>query len=110
MPDPSRLDLQHLAPDFARQGLSDLQRARPGPGANTARPAVASAIRIGFTMTAAQLKRWRARLHLTQESAAAKLGVSRRAFQQWESGSSKIPGYVAMAASAVSMNLPPSEG
>ena len=61
-------------------------------------------------MTAVQLKRWRARLHLTQEAAASKLGVSRRAFQQWESGLSKIPEYVAMAASAVSMNLPPSEG
>lgn len=58
-------------------------------------------------MTAAQMKYWREQLKLTQSQAAGKLGCSRRALQQWESGKNKIPGYIAMAASAVAMGLPP---
>jgi len=58
-------------------------------------------------MTAAQLRQWREQLKLTQGDAANKLGCSRRALQNWESGTQDIPSYIAMAASAVSMNLPP---
>lgn len=58
-------------------------------------------------MNAAQLKRWREQLQLSQAAAAERLGCSRRSIQNWETGSARIPKYIAMAASAVSMNLPP---
>lgn len=58
-------------------------------------------------MTAAELKAWRERLNLSQASAADKLGCSRRSLQHWESGTYPVPPYIDMAASAVSMNLPP---
>ena len=58
-------------------------------------------------MTAAQLRKWRAALSLSQEEAASRLGCSRRSLQHWEAGKFPIPGYIAMAVSAVSMNLPP---
>jgi transcriptional regulator with XRE-family HTH domain len=58
-------------------------------------------------MTAAQLRQWREQLKLTQREAAERLGCSPRSLQNWEAGKQAIPGYIAMAASAVSMNLPP---
>jgi len=58
-------------------------------------------------MTAAQLRRWRQQLNLSQAEAANKLGCSRRSLQNWESGANAIPKYIAMAASAVSLNLLP---
>lgn len=58
-------------------------------------------------MTAAELKKWRERLHLSQADAARQLGCSRRSLQNWESGKHDIPKYIAMAVSAVSMALPP---
>jgi len=58
-------------------------------------------------MTAAQLREWRARLKLSQSEAALKIGCSRRSLQHWEAGKYPIPEYIAMAVSAVSMNLPP---
>ena len=58
-------------------------------------------------MTAAQLRQWRAQLKLSQGEAARRLGCSRRSLQHWETGKYAIPGSIAMAVSAVSMNLPP---
>ena len=58
-------------------------------------------------MNAEQLKKWRAQHNLTQEVAAQKIGCSKRSIQLWESGTNRIPDYIAMAVSAVSMNLPP---
>jgi len=58
-------------------------------------------------VNASQLKKWRAQLRLSQDEAADKLGCSRRSLQHWESGKYAIPKYIAMAVSAVSMNLPP---
>lgn len=58
-------------------------------------------------MNASQLRKWRAQLGLSQDEAARRLGCSRRSLQNWESGKNSIPGYIAMAVSAVSMNLPP---
>ena len=58
-------------------------------------------------MTAAELKSWRERMKFSQESAAQKLGCSRRSLQHWEAGLYPVPDYIAMSVSAVSMNLPP---
>lgn len=58
-------------------------------------------------MTSAALRQWREQRGLTQAQAALQIGCSRRALQQWESGASAIPPYIAMAVSAVSMGLPP---
>lgn len=44
----------------------------------------------GFT--AAELREWRARLKLTRIEAAAALGVSRFAVQQWEDGKRRAGG------------------
>lgn len=58
-------------------------------------------------MTAAQLKALRDRLHWSQSEAARQLGCSARSIANWEKGATKIPHSIALAASAVLMNLPP---
>jgi transcriptional regulator with XRE-family HTH domain len=46
---------------------------------------------VRFVMDAAELKKWRKTLCLTQSEAAEKLGVGRTAFQNWELGYFPIP-------------------
>lgn len=58
-------------------------------------------------MTAKELRNWRLRLRLSQARAAEILGCSRRAIQNWEKGSNKIPKTVALAIAAVQFDLPP---
>lgn len=58
-------------------------------------------------MTAAELIKLRRRLKWSQAEAARKLGCSARSIVNWEKGISKIPESIALAASAVMMNLPP---
>lgn len=58
-------------------------------------------------MTSDELRRWREALSLSQQAAAERLGCSRRALQNWEAGVQDVPAYIALAVSAVSMNLPP---
>lgn len=57
-------------------------------------------------MTAAQFREWRARMSFSQAEAAARLGCSKRSVQNWESGTNDVPTYIALAISAVNMNLP----
>jgi transcriptional regulator with XRE-family HTH domain len=58
-------------------------------------------------MTAESLLAWRRGLGLTQVDAAAALGCSRRAIQQWEAGIRAAPRYIALAAAAVAAGLKP---
>lgn len=57
-------------------------------------------------MTADELIEFRDRFKWSQAEAARQLGVSRRSIVNWENGTAKIPQSVALAASAVAMNLP----
>ena len=45
-------------------------------------------------MTAAQFKAWRKRMELSQEKAAALLGVTQNAIYQWEAGRRAVSGPV----------------
>lgn len=57
-------------------------------------------------MTANDLIELRTRMHWTQIEAAKHLGCSPRSIVNWEAGK-PIPGSIALAASAILMNLPP---
>jgi transcriptional regulator with XRE-family HTH domain len=57
-------------------------------------------------MTANELLEFRKRLHLSRREAAEKLGCSQKSISNWEKGINKIPDYIALAVSAVAMNLP----
>ena len=61
-------------------------------------------------MTAAELKAFRQRNHYSQTEAAEALGCSLRSITNWEKGKLPIPGYIALAASAVAFGLPPMGG
>jgi transcriptional regulator with XRE-family HTH domain len=56
-------------------------------------------------MNPATLKDWRKRLSLTQGEAASALGLSHRAFQNYEMGLRRIPKPVALACAAVALGL-----
>ncbi len=58
-------------------------------------------------MTAAELLKLRRRLNWSQAEAARQLGCSTRSILNWEKGTNPIPKNIALAASAVLMNLPP---
>ena len=58
-------------------------------------------------MTASELIAIRERLRLSQSEAARQLGCSTRSIANWEKGVTPIPKSIALAASAVLMNLPP---
>jgi len=58
-------------------------------------------------MTAAELIQLRQRLNWSQAEAARKLGCSTSSIANWEKEINKIPASIALAASAVLMNLPP---
>lgn len=58
-------------------------------------------------MTGHDLKRWRKRLHMTQQQAADTLGLSRRGYQQMEARDKDLPRYLALACAAVLYDLPP---
>ena len=45
-------------------------------------------------------------MSFTQAEAANHLGCSKRSIQNWEAGASDVPRYIALAMSAVIMNLP----
>jgi transcriptional regulator with XRE-family HTH domain len=51
------------------------------------------------------LKEWRKRLGLSQLGAANALGISLRAFQNYESGERYIPKPVALACAAIALGL-----
>jgi transcriptional regulator with XRE-family HTH domain len=55
-------------------------------------------------MTRAELKAWRKRLGLSQEKAAAALGVDRSTVAKWETGRAPISKVVALACRAVELN------
>lgn len=56
-------------------------------------------------MAPADLRAWRARLGLSQAEAARRLGVSRRAFQNYEAGARAIPKPVALACRQVEREM-----
>jgi transcriptional regulator with XRE-family HTH domain len=58
-------------------------------------------------MTADELKKWRAKLGLSQLNAASLIGISRRGYQIYEGGSRPVPRTVALAVAAVQFDLPP---
>jgi DNA-binding XRE family transcriptional regulator len=49
---------------------------------------------------------WRKSMGLTQDAAAKALGASRRAVQLWERNGT-VPRYIALAAAAVTLQVPP---
>lgn len=57
-------------------------------------------------MNAAELIELRKRFGWSQAEAASKLGCSRRSIANWEKEINPIPDSIALAASAVCMNLP----
>lgn len=57
-------------------------------------------------MTANELLQLRKRLDWSQAECAKHLGCSLRSVVNWEQGKNKIPDSIALAASAVAMNLP----
>ena len=57
-------------------------------------------------MKASELKALRNRFKWSQKQAAIELGCSKRSIVNWEKGVHVIPGSIALAASAVCMNLP----
>ena len=58
-------------------------------------------------MTHEQLAAWRKRLKLSQANAAAALGASLTAFRGWEGGKHPVPGYIALACSAIERDTNP---
>jgi transcriptional regulator with XRE-family HTH domain len=58
-------------------------------------------------MTAKSFLAWRLRLGLTAKGAATALGCSRTTISAYEGGRVRIPRYIALAASAVALNVPP---
>jgi transcriptional regulator with XRE-family HTH domain len=46
-------------------------------------------------------------MHWSQAEAARQLGCSARSIANWESGKTKIPKSIALAASSVMLNIPP---
>jgi len=58
-------------------------------------------------MTPTTLKQWRERMNLNKTEAALALGLSPNGYHAYETGWSRIPRYVALACSAIAMNLPP---
>ena len=58
-------------------------------------------------MTPNELLKWRLDNELSQEEAAKLIGCSRRGYQNWEEGKSKIPRYVALAIAAIQVGLAP---
>jgi transcriptional regulator with XRE-family HTH domain len=57
-------------------------------------------------MNAEELIELRKRFNWSQQEAASKLGCSRRSIANWENGTHKIPDSIALAASAVCLNIP----
>ena len=57
-------------------------------------------------MTASELKSLRKRFKWSQKEAAIELGCSPRSIANWENGVNVIPDYIALAVSAVCLNLP----
>ena len=58
-------------------------------------------------MTPASFLAWRLRLGLDKKAAAIALGCSRNYIYSLESGSTKIPLYIALACQALANGLPP---
>ena len=58
-------------------------------------------------MTASTFASWRARLRLNKSKAALALGCSRNAVIGYETGSNRIPRYIALACAAIAHGLPP---
>jgi transcriptional regulator with XRE-family HTH domain len=58
-------------------------------------------------MTSEDLIDFRKRFGWSQAEAARKLGCSPRSIFNWEQGQNQIPKYIALAAAAVAMNIPP---
>jgi transcriptional regulator with XRE-family HTH domain len=50
---------------------------------------------------------WRQRFGWSRTEAAKQLGCSRNSLAAWESGASGIPKYIALACSALAMNIAP---
>lgn len=57
-------------------------------------------------MTAADFIAWREHMHLNRSEAAVRLGVALNTITAYERGQ-RIPLYVALACSALAMNIPP---
>lgn len=57
-------------------------------------------------MNANELIAFRKRYKWSQAMLAKQLGCSVRSIVNWESGKYKIPTYIALAVSAIAMNLP----
>lgn len=57
-------------------------------------------------MTANELSEFRNRLHLSRLELSEQIGCSQKSLFNWEKGINKIPNSIALAVSAVAMNLP----
>lgn len=58
-------------------------------------------------MTADEFRQWRTRLGLSKAGAAETLGLSRNMPRRYETGVAPIPVYIALACSAVALNVAP---
>ena len=58
-------------------------------------------------MTGCEFTEWRKRLSLTKAAAAETLGISRNMPHRYESGTVPIPRHIALACSAVALNIRP---
>jgi transcriptional regulator with XRE-family HTH domain len=58
-------------------------------------------------MTSQELKDFRKRFNWSQSELAKRLGCSPRSIANWEGGKTAIPESIALAVSAVALNIPP---
>lgn len=61
-------------------------------------------------MTGRDLKAWRLKGGLKAHEAAELMGVPRAVYMRWEATTDELPRYIALAASAISLRVPPAAG
>lgn len=58
-------------------------------------------------MKPSELAAWRRHMKWNKAEAARRLGLSRNTFAAYEAGRVEIPAYIALACTALALNLPP---
>ena len=58
-------------------------------------------------MTPKDFTDWRSRLNLSKTAAAEALGISKNMPQRYENGTTDVPRHIALACSAIALNIPP---